>query len=363
MRHNHNQDHVIKRFLPWIFLLAIGGILYTLYAPYQLPTDIQPLHDTASNPQSLTQNTNEVPVHPPVTQNETPEKTPHITTQTTKETNSTESSSNQSTTTGTFVKHLHTINNTPNAWQTLNNTSINPVLLKQLKNIRKQLSAPFTVVDILYSDYERDGISYPENSKILAVRTNRWTLFSKENNGETNYYDGNGNAPELTMDRVPFAYTRITSPFNLRRIHPITHRIRPHEGVDLKGAYGTPIAATGNGIVTFANWKTGYGRIIIIDHENGYETRYAHLSAMSVNAGQRVRRGQIIGKLGNSGASTGAHLHYEVRINDTPYNPMTVKLPSYRPLTANELKNWQYYAHVYLENIQTMKAENTSDSH
>ncbi len=260
-----------------------------------------------------------------------------------------------------FEKKLYRIGKATNAWQVLQNRSINPTLMQQLLPLKKRLLGSFNYVEILYNDYINKGEISPINSKILAVRTNKWTLFSYEVDGEMEYYDIDGNAPDLAMDRVPFAYTRITSPFDLHRRHPITHRIRPHEGVDLKGSYGTPIASTGDGIVTFAGWQNGYGRLVIVNHNNGYETRYGHLSAIDVSTGQRVKRGQFIAKLGNSGISTGAHLHYEVRIEGIPYDPMTVKLPSYHPLPKSKLTTWKQYSNIYLEAITDIKKQGYTD--
>lgn len=98
---------------------------------------------------------------------------------------------------------------------------------------------------------------------------------------------------------------------------------RLHAGTDFAGPIGTPIYATADGVVTSAGWSSGYGRLIKIQHEFGIETRYAHLNAMRVQVGQRVSRGQRIGDMGNSGRSTGPHLHYEVRVGGNPVNPMT----------------------------------------
>ncbi|MEY1555731.1 DUF5930 domain-containing protein [Yoonia sp. R2331] len=98
---------------------------------------------------------------------------------------------------------------------------------------------------------------------------------------------------------------------------------RLHAGTDFAGPVGTPIYATADGVVTHASWSSGYGRLIKIQHEFGIETRYAHLNAMRVSVGQRVSRGDRIGDMGNSGRSTGPHLHYEVRVGGTPVNPMT----------------------------------------
>jgi len=98
---------------------------------------------------------------------------------------------------------------------------------------------------------------------------------------------------------------------------------RLHAGTDFAGPIGTPIYSTADGVVTHAGWSSGYGRLIKIRHDFGIETRYAHLNAMDVRVGQRVSRGERIGAMGNSGRSTGPHLHYEVRVNGNPVNPMT----------------------------------------
>lgn len=98
---------------------------------------------------------------------------------------------------------------------------------------------------------------------------------------------------------------------------------RLHAGTDFAGPIGTPIYATADGVVSHAGWSSGYGRLIKIRHDFGIETRYAHLNSMDVRVGQRVSRGERIGAMGNSGRSTGPHLHYEVRVNGNPVNPMT----------------------------------------
>ncbi|WP_417269621.1 DUF5930 domain-containing protein [Celeribacter sp.] len=98
---------------------------------------------------------------------------------------------------------------------------------------------------------------------------------------------------------------------------------RMHKGTDFASSYGTPIYATADGVVTFAGWQSGYGRLVKIQHEFGIETRYAHQSKLLVKVGQRVSRGEQIGAMGNSGRSTGTHLHYEIRVNGKAVNPMT----------------------------------------
>ena len=98
---------------------------------------------------------------------------------------------------------------------------------------------------------------------------------------------------------------------------------RLHAGTDFAAPIGTPVYSTADGVVVSAGWASGYGRLIKIQHEFGIETRYAHLNKIGVKVGQRVSRGERIGDMGNSGRSTGPHLHYEVRVGGTPVNPMT----------------------------------------
>lgn len=135
------------------------------------------------------------------------------------------------------------------------------------------------------------------------------------------------NLYRIAVQKTPFAEPvrgafRHTSGFGPRR-DPKTGRTRVHEGTDFAAAHGTPIYSTADGVVVHAGWQGGYGRLVTIRHDFGIETRYAHLSNIRVREGQRVSRGDRIGDMGNTGRSTGTHLHYEVRINGRPVNPMT----------------------------------------
>ena len=113
---------------------------------------------------------------------------------------------------------------------------------------------------------------------------------------------------------------QVTGSFG-ERIDPFNGEGAFHSGVDIASSYGHPIVAPADGVVTFTDSMGGYGKTIMIDHGNGISTRYGHLSGFAVTAGQRVQRGDVVGYVGESGRSTGPHLHYEVRINDTPVNP------------------------------------------
>ena len=135
------------------------------------------------------------------------------------------------------------------------------------------------------------------------------------------------NLYRIAAEKAPFATPvrarfRFTSPFGNRR-HPVTGGVRMHDGVDFAAPVGTDIHTTADGVVTYAGWQSGYGRIIKIRHEFGVETRYAHLSRLRVKKGQKVSRGDHIGDMGSSGRSTGSHVHYEVRVNGKSVNPMT----------------------------------------
>jgi biotin carboxyl carrier protein len=119
----------------------------------------------------------------------------------------------------------------------------------------------------------------------------------------------------------------LSSAFSSMRTHPVLHIARPHVGIDVTAPQGTPIEAPAAGTVIKAGWETGYGNIVVIDHGYGITTRYAHASRLAVRAGHRVERGQVIAYVGRSGLAVGPHLHYEVRINGQPVNPLRYILP------------------------------------
>ncbi len=135
------------------------------------------------------------------------------------------------------------------------------------------------------------------------------------------------NLYRIAAERVPLgspvkAAVRFTSGFGTRR-DPKTGGRRMHNGLDFAGRQGTDIFATADGVVDFAGWRSGFGRLVIIKHAFGIETRYAHNSRIRVTKGQRVSRGDHISDMGSTGRSTGTHLHYEIRVNGKPVNPMT----------------------------------------
>jgi murein DD-endopeptidase MepM/ murein hydrolase activator NlpD len=137
------------------------------------------------------------------------------------------------------------------------------------------------------------------------------------------YYDFQGRSLDSAFLAFPVAFTHISSRFSMR-FHPIQHIWKKHEGVDFAAATGTPVRSVGDGKVEFAGWQNGYGNVIHIDHGNGWETVYAHLSRIGVHAHEGVQRGEVIGAVGMTGWATGPHLHFETRKNGQYLDPLVV---------------------------------------
>ena len=177
-------------------------------------------------------------------------------------------------------------------------------------------------------------LSTQRRGEIIAIR-------HESDDGSVGYFNEKGESSVTGFIRHPMqSYSRISSRFNPRRRHPITLRIRPHEGTDYAAPTGTPILAASDGVVEMARYNGGYGNVVYISHSNGIQTRYAHMHRLGVNRGQRVSKGQIIGTVGTTGASTGPHLHYEYIINGRAVDSLKVDLPLGDSLTGNELKKF-----------------------
>jgi murein DD-endopeptidase MepM/ murein hydrolase activator NlpD len=177
----------------------------------------------------------------------------------------------------------------------------------------------------------------------LAVRISRgnthYDLFlHRDLNGKPFYYTADGTSNQPSFARYPLRFTRVSSNFAARRLDPVTHRWQSHDGVDLAAPPGTPVHATASGTISFIGRKTGYGKFIVINNLPPYQTAFAHLSrfAKGLHRGSRVRRGQLIGYVGETGWTTGPHLHYEVRVNHVARNPLTVMLPGDSGLPGKE---------------------------
>ena len=168
--------------------------------------------------------------------------------------------------------------------------------------------------------------------------TYRYYRFQTPDDGLVDFYDPNGRSTRKFLVRTPILNFKITSGFGVR-FHPILGYSRPHTGVDFAAPIGTPIFAAGNGTIIKAGWDSGYGRRIELQHANGYVTTYNHMSGFARGAteGARVKQGQTIGYLGQTGLATGPHLHYEVLVNGRFVDPMKVKLARTREFDGKML--------------------------
>lgn len=186
---------------------------------------------------------------------------------------------------------------------------------------------------VIYQERYKDGEKVQDGPILAAEFINRGKSFKAVRythaDGHSDYYATNGDSMRKAFLRTPVEFTRISSRFSLGRKHPILNKIRAHKGVDYAASTGTPVRATGDGVIKLAARKGGYGRAIIIQHGGRYTTLYGHLSryARSIKRGKHVKQGQIIGYVGMTGLATGPHLHYEFRVNGVHRNPLTVKLP------------------------------------
>ncbi|MEE9493110.1 MAG: peptidoglycan DD-metalloendopeptidase family protein [Gammaproteobacteria bacterium] len=175
--------------------------------------------------------------------------------------------------------------------------------------------------------------------------------------GNVDYYNTKGQSLRKAFIRTPVDFSRISSGFSTGRKHPVLNRIRAHKGVDYAARSGTPIRATGRGKIVFRGKKGGYGNTLVIKHGSAYSTLYAHLSKFKkgLRSGARVKQGQIIGYVGKTGLATGPHLHYEFRVNGVHRNPLTVKLPSAKPLPGKYKKSFEEVAATSLALLQSTK--------
>ena len=172
---------------------------------------------------------------------------------------------------------------------------------------------------------------------LLSGEDNSLYFFDKE--GSTGHYDKSGKSVQKALMKTPINGARLSSSFGMRK-HPIDGFNKMHRGTDFAAPMGTPIMASGNGVVKKAGWCGGGGNCVVIKHNSTYKTIYAHMSkfAKGIRSGVRVKQGQTIGFVGSTGKSTGPHLHYEVVVNGKKVNSQTLKLPSGKILKGEDRK-------------------------
>lgn len=169
-----------------------------------------------------------------------------------------------------------------------------------------------------------------------------------------NYYDEKGQELDNFLLSTPVNYTRISSPFTQMRWHPVLQKYRAHLGIDYAAPVGTPVRSAGNGKVTFAGQKGGYGNVIEISHDSSYKTLYGHLNGFvkGLRSGQRVKQGQVIAYVGNTGLSTGPHLHFGLYRSNVAINPASVVKIAKSALSGKDLKIFMEYTKELKEKIQ-----------
>ncbi len=201
--------------------------------------------------------------------------------------------------------------------------------------------------DVFFAS-EDEGSANPDRNEVLFAsltvggETKKYYRFKTDDDSVVDFYDETGKSAKKFLVRKPVNNAIMRSGFGGRR-HPILGYTKMHTGVDWSAPYGTPIFASGNGMIEKVGWEGGYGKYIRVKHNNGYETAYGHMSAYAkgMEPGKRVRQGQVIGFVGSTGLSTGAHVHYEILVNGRFVDPMRVKLPRGRSLEGPMLAGFE----------------------
>lgn len=245
---------------------------------------------------------------------------------------------------------------TSSLYVSLKNLGLNGRQIKQLSSAlqwqvettRLKKGDRFAV--LVSREYIDNKLSGQGNVLAIHIITGKKSYYAiQAQNGS--FYNQYGETIGTGFSRYPTLRPyRISSPFNLRRRHPITGRISPHRGTDFAMPIGTPVIAPANGtVIRVAYQQGGAGRYIMLRHGREYETVYMHLSKALVKVGQKVKKGQRIALSGNTGRSTGPHLHYEFRINGVAVNPMTVKLPSMNNVLSSKERK------AFLDEVKVLK--------
>ena len=239
-----------------------------------------------------------------------------------------------------------------------------------------QLTSIFdTSIDFVYDIHKDDSFSlvFEEHylngkkittGKILAARfINKGKITDAirytDTKGHIGYYSSTGESLQQSFSRTPVDFTRISSGFTNRRLHPIHGITKPHRAIDYAAPMNTPVKVTSDGVVSFVGYQKGYGKVIYVKHKNNITTVYAHLNRYSKNLqrGSHVEKGNIIGFVGMTGYATGPHLHYEFRVNGVHKNPLTVKLPRGKPIPSSELTRFRQKTKPLLAKLKNLSDE------
>jgi murein DD-endopeptidase MepM/ murein hydrolase activator NlpD len=216
---------------------------------------------------------------------------------------------------------------------------------------------------VAYEQIYQDG-KYLRDGEVLAAefvnsgKVYRAVRFATGDSRIAGYYTPDGLAVRKAFLRAPVEFSRVSSVFNPHRMHPILNRIRGHMGTDYAAPTGTPVHAAGDGRISFAGQRGGYGNAVVLAHSNSVSTLYGHMSrfAKHVRVGTHVQQGDVIGYVGMTGLATGPHLHYEYLVNGVHKNPQTVQLPGAEPLRADTLEKFRHLTAPLLADLSTQQA-------
>ena len=209
-----------------------------------------------------------------------------------------------------------------------------------------------------YVDGERIGTGNILAAEFVNNKKQYRVVRYEDKNGNVDYLDEEGRSRRKKFIRTPLNFTRISSKFTRKRWHPVLKRWRSHKGVDYAAPTGTPVWATGDGKVHIIGRQRGYGKVIYVKHGK-YVTVYGHLNGFKrgLKKGDRVKQGQVIGYVGQTGLATGPHLHYEFRIHGKHVNPLSAKLPVQDPIDKSRMNHFLATAKPLFKSLDLLKGQ------
>jgi murein DD-endopeptidase MepM/ murein hydrolase activator NlpD len=265
------------------------------------------------------------------------------------------------------VRNLKSVSGIINSslWTTMQESGADPNLAVALADIY-QWTIDFYAIQkgdsykAIYEELSVDGkpISIGEiHSAVFKQNGKDFYAFRFEQGNVNDYFDEKGQNLRKEFLKAPLKFSRITSRFSNSRLHPILRIRRPHHGVDYAAPIGTPVHTIGNGTVTKASYAGGAGRLVAIRHSNGYSTSYMHLAGFGpgIHSGTRVTQGQVIGYVGSSGLSTGAHLDFRVYKNNVAIDPLKLESPPALPVEAKYKARFDSVRVMYEKNLKLIK--------
>lgn len=220
------------------------------------------------------------------------------------------------------------------------------------------------IYEAKYVDDKFIGVGKIKSVLFNHLNKNHYFFLYKNDTIPESYFSEDGKSMKKALLSAPLEFSRISSKFSHRRLHPVFKYYRPHHGVDYAAPMGTKVVATGNGIITFAGWAGQAGRLVKIKHSTGnIETKYLHLRrfAKGIKKGVKVNQGQKIGEVGSSGASTGPHLDYRIYINGKAVDPLSIDVPTKNPLKDSALIIYKKIIHPEKNRLDEIKIDTTKN--